>query len=44
MPDGSEKDIEQRLREMAVARDEAQQHALPGLLESSNKPKGRKYK
>ncbi|HEV7398280.1 MAG TPA: hypothetical protein VGN86_17340 [Pyrinomonadaceae bacterium] len=41
------KGYEQRLRDMASARDLAQEHALPGLLESSNKPtkqKGRKDK
>jgi hypothetical protein len=37
---------EQRLRDMAVARDNAQEHALPGLLESSlpKKQKGKKGK
>lgn len=41
------KNYETRLREMAKARDDAQGHALPGLLESSNKPakqKGKKGK
>jgi hypothetical protein len=41
------RNYETRLRDMAKARDEAQEHALPGLLESSNKPakqKGKKNK
>jgi hypothetical protein len=40
------RNYEQRLRDMATARDDAQEHALPGLLESSiptkQKGKGRK--
>jgi hypothetical protein len=41
------RNYENRLREIAKARDDAQDHALPGLLESSNKPakqKGKKTK
>lgn len=41
------KNYEARLREIVKARDDAQEHALPGLLESSNKPtkqKGKKGK
>jgi hypothetical protein len=41
------RNYESRLRDVAKARDIAQENALPGLLESSNKPtkqKGKKSK